>query len=101
MSDRSYFEIYLMTNLLLASAMALRYGQSQEVAVKRAAKAMRNQTQLDDLKSLSRTILKANPIEIRNLIKRLHKSMIWEGLLDTDIGEYNEPDKASSILQVR
>lgn len=101
MSDRSEFEIYLMTNLLLASAMALQYGQSQEVAVKRAAKAMRTQTQVDDLKLLSRTILKANPSEIRNLIKRLHKSMIWEGLLDTDIGEYHEPDKASSILQVR
>lgn len=93
-------EVYLMTNVLLASAMALRYGKSQETAVKRAAKAMRDQTKLDGLKSISRTILKANPSEIRNLIKRLHQSMLWEGLLNTEIGAYNEPNQASAVLHI-
>lgn len=97
-SDRPETEVFLMTNLLLASAMALKYGERQEVAVKRAAKAMRDQTQLKALKSISRTILKAGPAGIRELIKRLHQSMIWEGLLDTSVGEYHETTKASPVL---
>lgn len=90
-----------MTNVLLASAMALRYGRPQSQAVKKAAKAMRDQTRLPALQNISRKILKANPAEIRDLIKRLHQGMIWEGLLDTSIGEYHEPDKASPLLRIQ
>lgn len=88
-----------MTNLLLASAMAIRYGERQEVAVKRAAKAMRNQTQLESLKGIARKILNADPRGVRDLIKRLHESMIWEGLLDSSVGAYYATDKTSPVLQ--
>ena len=69
--DLASHKLYWLTNMMLAGALARKYGLHEAGAIKRCARRLRDSTRSADLHELAQLVLKARDESIVNVINGL------------------------------
>lgn len=75
-------ELYLITNLCLADAMARKYAMHRAAAIKRAARRSRDQTTHAHVHADCRRIIKAPDSKTVDIVETLYASLLRDKVIE-------------------